>query len=114
MKNKLVGISIVMLLLALISSTSMAIETPEEETLLILKGTVKINEIVNNTVHAFGIRLFYLVIKETERTMGWGLLLSNVIFPDEFHIIPLFGNISLVFGIGQGEFEYEDSKMGFL
>ena len=108
MKNKLVGISIVLLLLALISSTSMAIETPEEETLLILKGTVKINEIVNNTVHAFGIRLFYLVIKETERTMGWGFCFNKITFPDEFHIIPLFGNISFIFGIGYGELEYVD------
>ena len=100
MKKKIVGISIVLLLLAIIPSTSIATEIPEEETWLLLKGTVKINEIENNTVHAFAFRLFYLEVRETEREMGW-VTLNKVTFPNDFHIIPLIGNFSFVFGIGQ-------------
>ena len=81
MKNKLVGISIVLLLLALIPSTSIATEisTPYEGNIF-LKGFVIVSEIENNTVHAFAIRLTYLIWNKNEHTFGW--FTGNVTFPD--------------------------------
>ncbi len=105
MKKKIIGISIVILLLALIPSTSVATEIPEERC-LILKGTVKVNEIENNTIHGFALRLFYFEVDDTERTMGW-VTLNRVTFPDDFFIIPLIGNISFFFGIGDIPLEVE-------
>ena len=98
-----------MLLLTLIPSTALATETiPVEGNWLVLKGIVKINNIENNTVHAFGIRLFYIEITETERTMGWGLCFNKITFPDDFLLISLIGEISFVIGIGRGELVYVD------
>ncbi len=94
-----------MLLLALIPSTSLASETPEEEGFLIAKGTVLINEIKNNTIDAFAFRLFYIEVTETERTMGW-VTLNHVTFHQGFFMISL-GKLSFVIGISPGGLEVE-------
>ena len=103
--KKIIGISIMMLLLALIPSTSIATETQGKEFLL-LKGTVKLNAIENNTIHAYAFRLRYLEIKETERIMGY-VTFQNVTYPDDFLMISLLGPISLVIGVGDIGFTIE-------
>ena len=108
MKNKLVAISIVLLLLALIPSTSMATETPPpEDSKLFLKGLVVITKIENNTVYATAYRLLYYEQIETETTMG-RILLNEVAYPDGFITIPIprtFGSFIIGFVKGQGGIE---------
>ncbi len=107
MKKKIIGISVVMLILALISSTSQAIITSTEgEGGLILFGTIITGEIENDTIKALAIRLRYLEWTETER---WGgiIILNRINFPDEFHIIPLIGNLSFISGKGPYGLEVE-------
>ncbi len=106
MKNKLVGISIVLLLLALIPSTTIATEKPTPyEGNILLKGFVKVTEIENNTVHAFAIRLTYLIWSKTEQAFGW-ISLNDVVFPDGYLMIP-FGELTYVIGISTGILDIE-------
>ena len=98
MRKKIIGISIVMLFLALIPSTSLASKTPEEDKLLFLKGTVKINEIENNTVHAFSIRLLYFQITTIKRWVTGRINLNKVTFPDGFLMIPI-GKLTFIIGL---------------
>ena len=102
MKRKIIGISIVLLLLALIPSTSIATETPPmEDSKLLLKGSVFISEIENNSVHGLALRLFYIQSSDDEWTMGW-VTLNEVIFPDGFFMIPI-GKLTFVIGIVRGQ-----------
>ena len=100
MKNKILCLFVLMLLIAIIPSTSTATEKQSDEKWTFLKGIIKINTIDNNTVNAFAYKLLYLRILPTERNWGW-FLLKKVTFKDDFHIINLFGNIRFIIGIGR-------------
>ena len=100
-KRKIISISIVLLLLVIIPSTSIAAEIPTPyEGNILLKGFVKVSEIENNTVHAFAIRLTYLMLSKDERAFGW-ISLNDVVFPDGYFMIP-FGELTYVLGISTG------------
>ena len=112
MERKITGLSIALLLLAVIPSTSIATVTPMQDgTGLLLKGTIKISEIENNTVHAFAFRLFYLEWTETEWTLGW-LTLTTVTFHDGFIKIPI-GKLTFIIGIttGFGGIEWNGNRI---
>lgn len=109
MKKKIIGIAIVLLLLALIPSTSMATVTSTEEgSGLILLGTVIVNKIENDTVYGLAIRLRYFEWTETERTAGRLSNSQEIIFPDGFFMIPI-GKLTFVIGLvkGRGGLEVE-------
>jgi len=99
MKNKILCMFVVMLFLTIIPSTSIATEKQSDAIWTFLRGTIRINKIENNSVHAFAFNLRYLTILPTARLWGW-IPLRKVIFDDEFHIINLFGNIRFIIGIG--------------
>ena len=106
MIRKIIGISIVLLLLAIIPSTSIATEIPTPyEGNILLKGFVIVSEIENNTVHAFAIRLRYLMWNSDEQAFG-RILLNDVIFPDGYLMIPI-GELTYVIGISTGIFDIE-------
>jgi len=100
MKNKILCLFIITLLIAIIPSTSIATEKQSEEDWLFLKGTIKINEIENNTVYAFAFRLFYFEYTETERSWGW-ITLQKVTFHDGFIKVPI-GKLIFIIGITTG------------
>jgi len=105
-KRKIISISIVLLLLAIIPSISIATVTPtQDEDILLLLGTIIVNEIENDTVHALAIRLRYVDWNNTSRSFGW-ITLNKVIFPDGFFMIPI-GRFSFVIGISSGGIEIE-------
>ena len=106
MIRKIMSISIVLLLLAIIPSTSIATEKPAPyQGNILLKGFVKVTEIENNTVHAFAIRLTYLIWSETEQAFGW-ISLNDVVFPDGYLMIP-FGELNYVIGVSTGILDIE-------
>ncbi len=108
MNKKIIGISIVLLLLAIIPSTSIAtVTSTEEESGLMLLGTVIVNEIENDTVHGLAIRLRYFEWTETEQTAGM-ITLNKVIFPDGFFMMPI-GKLNFIIGVvkGRGGLEVE-------
>ena len=110
--KKILTFGITLLFIGLVvvpSATTSDIETLEVEPILFIRGIIKILEIKNNKVNAYYYRLFFWYwIPLVDWAGGRRLTFGNVTFPDKFHIIPLFANISYVFGISRGIIEFPD------
>jgi len=107
MKRKIIGISIILLLLAIIPTTSIATVTPTPSVIkyegrIWLRGLVKVAEIENETVHADAIILHFIVWNNTIYRLTIGVAFCNVTFPDSYFMIPI-GKFSYVLGISTGE-----------
>ena len=100
MKWKILFLFSILILVAIAQSAT-SCKIMQDEDFLLLKGTIKINEIENNTLHTFAFRLFYFEFLEDERSLGW-ITLNKANIPDGFHMIPI-GNIHLIFGIVRGQ-----------
>jgi len=107
MNRKIIGISIVLLLLAIIPSTSIATEIQAHDPeYLFLLGTIVIDKIENNSIYGLAIRLRYFELCETERTLGI-ITLNRVIVGSNFIYIPIIGKLHFIIGIDTGGIEVE-------
>ena len=103
MKIKIIGISIVMLLLVLAPSTSIATEKQmHDPEYVFLLGTIVINKVENYSIYGFAIRLRFFQLLEDERTIGV-ITLQNVVVNQNYSRRPIIGNLHFIWGIGTGE-----------
>ncbi len=105
MKRKIIGIAIVLLLLAIIPSTSIATEKQmHDPEYVFLLGTIVINKIENYSIYGFAIRLRFFQLLEDERTLGW-ITFRNVVADCNYTYLPIVGNLHFIWGVGTGRLE---------
>ena len=103
-KRKIIGIFIVLLLIAIIPSQSIANVVPtQDDYKLWLRGSILVSKIENNTIYARAIRLHYLQWSPTQGAFG-AVTLTNVAFPDDYLLISI-GSLSFIIGISRGRLE---------
>lgn len=111
MKRKILGIFACMLMLTTIPLAAGMTEKTEQDPepldvgRVFLKGLLFHKLRKGNTNHAMAIRLFYIQITPTERTMGW-VTLNTVIFRDSAYMGRMYevglGLFTYVFGFFEG------------
>jgi len=110
MKKKIIGLLICMLMLTTIPLAAGMTETEKEAEPLdvgrvFLKGLLFHKLRKGNVNHAMAIRLLYIQITPTERTMGW-VTLNTVIFRDSAYMGRMYevglGLFTYVFGFFEG------------
>jgi len=106
-KKKIVEIFVCMLLLllAIIPSTSIAKEIPiqGEPDYTFLLGTIVINEVENTTIHGFAIRLRFFELGETERSAGFITFRHVSIHSNMYYnIIKIIGKLFFIWGVAPG------------
>ena len=114
MKKKIIGVLICMLMMATIPLAAGMTETePEKEPTLdvgrvFMKGLLFHRLRKGNVNHALAIRLFYIEITPTERTMGW-VTLNHVVFRESIYLGRMYevglGLFTYVFGFFAGGLE---------
>ena len=113
MKKKIIGLLVCMLMLTTIPLAAGITETendPEQTSIgrVFLKGLLFRKLRTGNTNHAMAIRLFYIQITPTERTVGW-VTLNTVIFKDSAYLGRMYevglGLFTYVFGFFEGGLE---------
>ncbi len=113
MKKKIIGILICLLMVSTIPlAAGMTESEPEKEPTdigrVFLKGLLFHRLRKGNMNHALAIRLFYIEITPTERTMGW-VTLNTVWFKDSVYLGRMYevglGLFTYVFGFFAGGLE---------
>lgn len=108
MRKKLVGIFIVMQLLVIIPSTSIAVKTSSDEVPLytFLLGTFILKEWEENATYGFALRLRYLELREDGKTAGY-ITLRHVTIHSKwgFNMIKIVGQLFIIWGAEAGWME---------